>query len=69
MKNCLELEECIGDFWLKLEEAVVEAGGSKETVSIERLSEMKCKDIASLLAPNGIRFAHNKNWNFSNFVK
>lgn len=58
----LEAQECRGDFWLKLEEAMNEAGGRFD---IDKLSEMKLKEIVDVLAQNGIRMTYNRNWHIS----
>jgi len=50
---------CRGDFWLRLEEAMEQAGGS---IPLDRLAEMKLKDVVDILAQNGIRMVHEDKW-------
>lgn len=57
--DCLAAQACRGDFWLKLEEAMAQAGGGR---SVERLAEMKLGDVVDLLAQNGIRMTYDEAW-------
>ena len=54
-----------GDFWLKLEEAMEQAGGG---IPIDRLAEMKLKDVVGILAQNGIRMVHDDKWHIGDGV-
>lgn len=63
--NRLEAQECRGDFWLKLEEAIEQAGGR---IPIEQLSEMKLKDVVAILAQNGIRMTHDEKWHIEKLI-
>lgn len=55
----LKIIECRGDFWLKLNEAIKDAGGS---IDIDFLSNQKLKDIVDELAQNGIRMIYSEKW-------
>jgi len=57
--NGLDAQACRGDFWLKLEEAMEQAGGC---VNLERLRKMTIEEACNLLAQNGIRMVFNKEW-------
>ena len=58
----IEAIECRGDFWLKLEEAMRQAHGG---YPIERIADMKLKDIVDVLAQNGIRMTYHADWHIS----
>ena len=60
--NCIEAQECRGDFWCKLEEAMQQAGGG---YPIERIADMKLKDIVDALAQNGIRMIYDERWHIN----
>lgn len=57
MNKVVTIKEHIqrGDFWLTLMESIDQAGGS---ISIEKLADMKVRDMVELLAPNGIRVVY-----------
>lgn len=55
---------CVEDFYRSLEKATEDAGGSiKAFREAERFS---LKDLAELLAPNGVRFIYNRNRTIGN---
>ncbi len=57
--DCIEAEECRGDFWLKFEEAVFQAGGN---FSVEKAAAMNFGEIVNILAQNGIRMTFSPDW-------
>lgn len=60
--NSIGAQECRGDFWIKLEEAQKQAGGG---YSVERIADMKLKDIVNVLAQNGIRMTYDERWHIN----
>jgi hypothetical protein len=54
--NCLEAQECRGDFWNMMCEAVTQAGGCPSIV--ERYADKPLKDAVEILAQNGIRMVY-----------
>lgn len=60
--NYIEAQECRGDFWCKLEEAMQQAGGG---YPVERLANMKLKEIVDVLAQNGIRMTYDDHWHIN----
>jgi hypothetical protein len=62
MTHYVEADECQGDFWLKLEEAMKEAGGG---IRIEVLAKMPLIEVVNLLAQNGIRMTYSKTWHIN----
>jgi hypothetical protein len=61
-QDCLEAQECRGDFWIKLEEAYEKAGGG---IPIERAVKMPFGEMVAILAQNGIRMTYNEDWHIS----
>lgn len=58
----IEAHECRGDFWLKLEEAINQAGGK---IDIEDLAEMPLREVVNRLAQNGLRITYSKEWHIN----
>lgn len=54
----LKANECVGDFWITLRKAIVEAGGDPDLADFG--AEMKLKMFAECVAPNGIRMVYRK---------
>ena len=63
--NGLCAQECRGDFWNRLEQAMEQAGGG---MSIERLAEMKLSDVVNTLAQNGIRMVYDHSFHIDSVV-
>ena len=63
--NCIEAQECRGDFWVKLEEAMRQAGGG---FHVERMIDMEFKYIVDVLAQNGIRMIYDKKWHIDTLL-
>lgn len=63
--NCIEAQECRGDFWCKLEEAMRQAGGG---YSIEKIAQMKLIDVVNTLAQNGIRMTYDQHWHIDTIM-
>lgn len=61
--NCIEAQECRGDFWLKLKEAIELAGGNS---NLEGLPELPLKEVVNILAQNGIRMTYREEWHINN---
>lgn len=59
--NGLLANECRGDFWNKLQEAMEQCGGPPA----HRLATMPLKDAVDLLAQNGIRMTYNEDWHIN----
>jgi hypothetical protein len=67
--DCLEAQECRGDFWLMLEEALKKCGGRTDTIfkegrcclteiKIPAYADMPLRDVVDVLAQNGIRMIY-----------
>jgi hypothetical protein len=51
-----EAQECRGDFWLTLREAVTQCGG--DPALVERYADRPLREAVDLLAQNGIRMVY-----------
>jgi len=60
--DCLEAQECRGDFWNKLQEALEKAGGGGRA---DQMAHMALCDVADLLAQNGIRMTYHDDWHMN----
>jgi len=65
-ENHIAAQECRGDFWVKLEEAMEQAGGGH---SVQRLADMKLSGIVDMLAQNGIRMTFDSKWHINEVAK
>lgn len=54
----LKANECVGDFWITLRKALVEAGGDPDLADFG--ADMQLKMFAECIAPNGIRMVYRK---------
>lgn len=67
--DCIEAQECRGDFWVMLQEAVAQAGGCPAIVlggvaalgpfpARPALADTPLREVVELLAQNGIRMVY-----------
>lgn len=54
--DCPEAQECRGDFWLTMREAVIQCGGCPSLV--ERFADRPLREVVDHLAQNGIRMVY-----------
>ena len=52
------------DFWEKFKQAMEEAGGNGRALDYE---DRPFREVVNILAPNGIRVVHNKDWSIENY--
>ena len=64
--DCLEAQECRGDFWNKLQEALEQSGGGPR---VHGLATMPLKDVIDMLAQNGIRMTYSDDWHINSVGK
>lgn len=56
--DSLQAQECRGDFWLMLKQAIAEAGGSADCA--DRLKNLPFVEVINFLAQNGVRMVYLK---------
>lgn len=64
--NGLLANECRGDFWNKLHEALEQCGGG---AILPVLAKLPLKEVVDMLAQNGIRMTYHEDWHINSVGK